>query len=191
MSHPATLAQGAALTPETFADFVTRLKHHCQGEGVSDHCTADAIFNVQARRIIFGIDRDYTDQVAIYHEERYWFSTQAYWDDCCEEEQAALNDAAQSYDEAGFLALDEDDRLEIIAKLDGHYVSGWDEKWETINAHYTKEAAEAFIARKKHDYRDGLRVYVNAQIYCWEWNAIKAALMDGRLVLAQGEGEGA
>lgn len=38
-----SIASGNKLTPETFADFVQRLKYHCQGEGVSDHCTADAI----------------------------------------------------------------------------------------------------------------------------------------------------
>jgi hypothetical protein len=45
-----SLATGAKLTPETWADFVARLKHDCRSEGVSDHCTADAIFIVQAKR---------------------------------------------------------------------------------------------------------------------------------------------
>ena len=30
---------------------------------------------------------------------------------------------------------------------------------------------------------EGLRISVDAQLYCWEWNAIKAAIMDGRLRL--------
>ena len=57
-----------------------------------------------------------------------------------------------------------------------------------MNSHFTREAAEAFIKRKSHDYRDGLRIYVDANIYCWEFNAIKEALMDGRLVLAESKG---
>lgn len=40
----ATLASGAPLTAETWADFVARLRHHCRGEGVSRHYTASALF---------------------------------------------------------------------------------------------------------------------------------------------------
>ena len=36
--------------------------------------------------------------------------------------------------------------------------------------------------RKMHDYRRGMRVYVEAQVYCWEFNAIIAGLMDGRIL---------
>ncbi len=43
------------------------------------------------------------------------------------------------------------------------------------------DAAEAFIKRKKHDYRKGLRVYVDASTYSWELNTIKAAILSGRI----------
>jgi len=119
-----TLATGATLTPETFADFVARLRHDVAGEGVKDHYTADAIFIVQARK-----------------------------------------------------------QWSILDALPDHTVTGWDEKWEYVSAHMTKDAAEAFIQRKKHDYRKGLRVYVESQCYCWEYNTIIAALMSGELVL--------
>ena len=75
----------------------------------------------------------------------------------------------------------------IVEQLSYHTITGWDERWEHVGTHFTKEAAEAFIARKKHDYSDGLRVYVEAQPYAWEFEAIKNAIMDGKLVFIEGE----
>lgn len=178
-----TLATGAALTPESFNDFIQRLLHHCVGEGVNNHHTANALFIVQARRELAGIDRDYTDQWLVYCDDQTWHSPQAYWDDSDEESQAMLNAKAQEESEVDFLQLSESDQWEILGNLDDHTVTGWDEQWEYVNAHFTKEAAEAFIKRKAHDYRKGLRVYVEAQLYCWEFNAIKEALLSGQLVL--------
>lgn len=51
-----------------------------------------------------------------------------------------------------------------------------------MNSHFTKEAAEAFIQRKMQDYRKGMWAYVEAQVYCWEFNVIIAGVMDGRIV---------
>lgn len=181
-----TLATGAALTPETFADFVLRLRHHCQGEGVADHCTADALFIVQARREVTGIDRDYTDQLLVCCEDYTWHSPKAYWDDCDEEAQAELNAKAQEEGGVDFLQLDVSDQWDILSDLDDHTVTGWHERWVYVNAHFTREAADAFIKRKAHDYPEGgLRVYVDAQLYCWEFNAIKEALLSGQLVLKE------
>lgn len=114
-----SLATGQALNAATWADFVQRLRYDCNGEGVRDHCTANAIFIVEARKIVCG--------------------------------------------------------------LEGHTVTGWDEQWVYVNAHFTHAAAEAFIKRKKHDYRHGMRVYVESQYYAWEFNAIKQAILDGTL----------
>lgn len=182
-----SLARGAKLTPETFADFIQRLRHHCAGEGVEDHCTADALFIVQARRIVSGIDRDYTDQLLVYCDDYTWYSPKSYWDECGEEAQANLNAKAQDVSECDFLQLDELGQWDILAELPDHTVTGWHEQWEYVNSHFTKEAAEAFIKRKAHDYRDGLRVYVDAQLYCWEFNAIKEALISGALVLRESQ----
>jgi hypothetical protein len=69
---------------------------------------------------------------------------------------------------------------------DGRDTNPWEkvyyaDRWEFVSAHFTKEAAEAFINRKKHDY-DKLRVYVDCQLYCWEFNAIINGLLDGKIV---------
>lgn len=181
MSAAPSIAKGAALDAATWADFVKRLHHDCVGEGVDDHSTAEALFTVQARRIDSGIDREYASNTLVAHEDSQWFSPQEYWDDLDEEERAELDAAAQTDSGENFLALDTWSQWEILGALDGHTVTGWEERWEYVNSHFTKDAAEAFIARKKHDYRDGIRVYVEAQIYCWEFNAIKAAILSGKL----------
>lgn len=179
-----SLATGSALDQATFADFVQRLRHHVSGEGVSWHGTADALFTVQARKIIFGIDRDYTDKLAVYVEDSMYFSPKEYWDGN-EGMHERLDELAIEAADRPFLVLAEDGQWDILGDLPDHTVSGWDEHWEIVNSHFTKEAAEAFIRRKKHDYRDGLRVYVEAQVYCWEFNAVVKGLMDGQIVFKE------
>jgi hypothetical protein len=176
-----SIATGSELNQATFDDFVQRLRHHVRGEGVRDHCTADALFLVQARKIIFGIDRDYTDKLAVAIEDSMYFSPQEYWDGAGEHTRQELDKMAGGMHDCSFLECDAGDQWDILADLDDHTVSGWDDQWEFVNAHFTKEAAEAFIRRKKHDYPKGMRVYVDAQIYCWEFNAIVNGLLDGRI----------
>jgi hypothetical protein len=117
-------------------------------------------------------------------EDSMWFSPQEYWDDADEATRQELDRMSDGTWGKPFLQLDAGDQWDNLADLDDHTVSGWDDSWEFVNAHFTKEAAEAFIRRKKHDYPKGLRVYVEAQVYCWEFNAIVKALMDGGLTMA-------
>lgn len=182
-----SLATGAELTHETFADFVERLKYHCRGEGVKGHITAEALFVVQRRRIITGIDTDYSDQLCAVDSENEstYFNPVQWWEDLSDEERAEFDANCEAEEDVLFLDLSEDLQWEFIRNQE-LTVTGWYEEWEYVNSHFTKEAAESFIARKEHDYRDGLRIYVEAQIYCWEFNAIKNALMDGLLVLREG-----
>lgn len=176
-----SLAHGDKLTATSWADFVKRLHHDCVGEGVRGHYTAEALFTVQARRIVSGIDREYAQSTLVACGERQWFSPKEYWDGLDDGEKAALDAEARATCDDDFLKLPEWQQWDFLESLPDHIVTGWDERWEYVNSHFTKDAAEAFIARKKHDYRDGIRVYVEAQIYCWEFNTIKAAILDGRL----------
>ncbi|WP_255312004.1 hypothetical protein [Pseudomonas mandelii] len=82
--------------------------------------------------------------------------------------------------ECRFLELDEDDQWEALSDLEDHTVTGWHQRWEIVNSHFTKDAAEAFIRRKNHDYGE-MRVCVESQYYAWEFEAIKAAILDGTL----------
>lgn len=180
-----TLAKGYELTQESFSDFVSRLKHDCVGEGVNDHCTADAIFIVERKRYVFGIDTDYTDRVCAILKDSHWEDPDQFYNDHLEYSiSTKLDEWAQKESECDFIDLSESDKWDAIKEIEDVTVTGMDERWEYVNSHFTKDAAEAFIKRKKHDYREGLRVYVDAQTYCWEWNEIKKALIDGKLKLA-------
>ncbi|MEH8253364.1 hypothetical protein [Aeromonas veronii] len=181
---PVSLAHGAPLSPESWADFVARLHHDCVGEGVHDHCTADAIFKVESRELIYGINKDYTDKIAVICDDSVWFSPQEYWDECDDDQQSHLNELAQEAEGEDFLNLKRfRAQWNILGELDDHTVTGWDDKWVPVNSHFTKDAAEAFIKRKRHDYREGMRVYVDAQTHCWEYNTIKEGILQGRIGL--------
>jgi len=178
-----SLATGHPLTPDTWADFVQRLRHDCVGSGVRDHCTSAAIFTVQARRIDTGYDLDFNpDQACIVDHDGgdICFSPSEFYENAYECQQASLNASAQEQSECDFADLNVGDQWEILAGLDDYTVTGWQERWEIINSHFTKDAAEAFIRRKKHDY-GRMRVYVESQYYAWEFEAIKAAILDGTL----------
>lgn len=179
-----TLSTGAPLTKETFNDFVERLRHDCVGERVQDHCTADAFFVVQNKIRVYGLDKGYSDKRVIYDSGNNcdYETPLEYWNDCEDEEQHSLNMLAAERGECTFLELEENDQWGIFedGEVEDHSVIYYEEKWEALNFHFTHAAAEAFIERKGHDYGD-LRVYANAHTYGWEYNAIKHALLDGRL----------
>lgn len=184
-----SLALGAPLTPKTFADFVQRLRHDCMGDGVKDHGTADAIFTVQAKRRVTGLDLELTDDWLIHFDGCEWTNPLDYWNELEKETQEALDADVREKHDCSFLELHLHDQFEFLGSLQDHTLTGYQEVWEYVNSHFTKDAAEAFIRRKKHDYRRGLRVYVEAQTYCWEFNAVKKGLMDGQLVLKDQQDE--
>ncbi|EFX60478.1 hypothetical protein DAPPUDRAFT_124025 [Daphnia pulex] len=175
-----SLATGHPMTADTWADFVSRLRHHCNGQGVKWHHTAAAIFTVQAKRIDYGYEVDYAEGRVVCLEDRSWFSPKEYWEDLDDDERAEIDQALMADRECSFMDLDEEDQWEYLAELDDHTVTGWNKRWEIVNSHFTKEAAKAFIHRKQHDYPE-LRIYVESQYYAWEFEAIKAAILDGTL----------
>jgi hypothetical protein len=144
------------LTKETFEDFVNRLRYHNKGEGVNDHCTRDPIFIVQSRKRVYGFDQQ-------YEGDYVWCDT------------------ANEHDEADALMAK---RLDVLD--DGGRETGkWEkvyyvDRWDYVCSHFTKEAASTFIDRKKHDHHE-LRIYVDCQLYCWEYNAIINGLLDGKI----------
>ncbi|WP_323601015.1 hypothetical protein [Pseudomonas putida] len=178
-----SLAAGDELTPGTWADFVHRLRHDCIGEGMQDHYTADVMFTVQARRLVSGIDKDFTEDLVLICEDREWFSPEDYWDGLGEAEREELDRSMLGTVGKKFLEAAESERWELLGDLPDHTVVGYQETWEFVNTHFTKDAAEAFIQRKKSDYRKGLRVSVESQYWAWEFNAIKNAILTGRLQL--------
>lgn len=180
MSKATTLATGADLTPETWADFVTRLHHDCVGEGVARHYTADATFHVEKRTKVWAPEGCDGESFEIYSDGET--CTAAYWYECLDGDDQQRLDAECPV--IGFLAATMHDQMnalsEVCPSADVHEFN-WD--WEFVNQHFTRDAADAFIKRKGHDYRDGLRVNVDATLYSWELNTIKAAILSGRIGL--------
>jgi len=172
-----SLAKGAALTAETWADFVARLHHDCVGEGVKRHYTADATFLVE-KRVWQAVPEELSDirrMLTDGHEE----TPEAFFEDLDAEEQAALNEAAGG----SFLDADGYDMRAATGKACTRIrrCISWKNSGNYVGQHMTRDAADAFIKRKGHDYREGLRVYVDATSYSWELNTIKAAILDGRI----------
>ena len=186
MSAPRSLAGGAELDDVTWADFVERLRHDCRGDGVKRHYTADAIFIVQARAWTYGLDEDFGGEKVACIEDSVFTSPKAFYLEWLNDDgRERLDSRLLESEGSKFLDLSEWSQWDAISDLDDVTVTCRAERWDYVSSHFTRCAAEAFIRRKGHDYREGLRVYVDAQIYCWEFNAIKEAIMDGRLILAQ------
>ncbi|OKP30173.1 hypothetical protein [Serratia fonticola] len=183
-----SLATGAKLNAETWADFVRRLKYHCEGKGTEDHCTADPLFVVQNRRLVSGIDMDYADQYLVYCDDSHWFSPKEYWDDLDELQQDDIDAKCREEYEASFLEMAEHQQWDYLGSLENHTVTGYAWQWEYVNAHFTREAAEAFINRKKHDYGK-MQIFVDSQYWAWEFNAIRNAILDGKLVYSEAHHE--
>lgn len=184
-----SLATGAALTAENFADFIVRLRHDTIGERRHDHCTADAIFLVQHEEKIYGIDRDYADpedSTVVMCDDWRWFSPREYWDHLDAEGKWRLRERCREEHGCTFLKADIRDQWDILAQLPDHTVTGYMKQWVTLNSHLTHAAAEAFIKRKQHDYGP-LRVYADSAFWSWELKAIREALMSGRLQYVEPE----
>lgn len=164
------------LTKENYADFIERLKFHNIGQGVSDHITANPIFIVQSYRRVGGIDLN-------YDPPHYWTDS----DHEAEMTDAELLDELREWAEAGDKHDKFDPKWDTEVTLGNEILFqkiGYHESLEYECAHFTKEAAEAFIKRKAHDYRK-LRIYVDSQYWCWEFNAIVEGMLSGKIAFTE------
>lgn len=182
-----SIASGALLTPETFEEFKQRLHYDCRGDGVRDHCTANAVFEVREKVMVTGMDSEYGEKLVYDNQGDFihWLSPQEYWDDLDDEERDELDIHARNFmddHDIAFSELPEGEQWDVLEDLPcldvGYYV--W--QWKHVNSHLTRAAAEAFIKRKQHDYGE-LQVYVESSYFGWELNEIRNAILDGRLVL--------
>lgn len=165
------------LTEEEFTKFKERLYfHNIDREGVDRHITANPIFNVQNKKRIYGVSDDYTDKFIWNKDEVSFDSLEDFIEGLEDEELEAAKEycanEGQDFDGLGEYAMTD------IAELLGYVKCGYIEEWEHVNSHLTREGAEAFIARKKHDYSE-MRVWVGSQYLCWEFNEIIKGILDG------------
>lgn len=158
-----------------FEDFVKRLKYHHKGEGVREHGTADPLFLVQEEKVIYGMDKNYTDDYiwVCSNDSEYSYKTDEGLLEAMEKDSRETGVVYDDFD----LSVDD----EITCDGDVVYEKIWLKKqWITVNCHFTKEAAEAFINRKGHDY-EKLRIYVDSQYWCKEWCDVVEGLITGQL----------
>lgn len=102
-----------------------------------EHCTADPIFVVEQKIRDYGYDPDYT-------EESEWVDDET--SELCGEEKSKRLSAL---DNAGRPVSDKYRRV------------FYKERWEFVTACFTREGAEAFIRRQKHNLKE-VRIYVNS-----------------------------
>lgn len=180
-----SLATGAPLNAATWSEFVTRMHHHCVGEGVDAHCTRDAVFEVQERTLVYGLREDYgTELVAIFLESEYFEPSQA-WDELEADEKQELLEKSDLPADTVFTSLSVPEQWNVLAESEQIDVVGFVEQWRPLNWHLTPEAAQAFITRKSHDYPKGLRMSVECERYAWEFNAVRNAILQGAVVFKE------
>lgn len=177
MSNTDSLAFGAELNQNTWDDFVKRLRHDTKGEGVKNHYTADAVFLVRTR-VDQVVPEDYGGEAQVFDGCEVSQSPQEFYESLEKEAQEDLDEECNG----DFLSSSDYYKSEALEKLYPDYSLIYVKKvWKTVNQHMTRDAAEAFIKRKKHDYPEGLYIYVDATTYSWEYNTIKEAILAGRI----------
>lgn len=180
-----SIATGSPLTKETWEDFVERLKYHNEGEGVKRHITSNPIFTVQKLVRTYGVSEAYGNNRVILDVDSDSVSTEYdhpedYYEKLSKKEKEELDEFANDMLDVSFLELPDYDQWELLSDLPDTEVIYYIENWEHVNSHFTREAAEAFIKRKSHDY-DKLRIYVESEYWCWEFNEIVKAILCDRL----------
>lgn len=91
-----------------------------------EHCTRDPIFTVEKRRVISGIDTEYTENIGWFHD-----GEQVTGD--------AAADLDADYEKTGDVPVD-------------YTRTGIHEEWQHVASYFTQEAAQAF-AKDDSDYR--------------------------------------
>ena len=169
---------------EDFEGLVSRLEYWNRGAGVNDHCTAGPIFEVQEKKRRYGIDMDYCSTSCLITDDGQGeIDPNSYYDELEEEDQAAMDKESQDRGYESFKEVaTEDDARDIIQAIDSEItVTGYHDEWVHVNTHLTREGAEAFIKRKKHDHGE-LRIYVGSLYWCAEFQNLIHAMLDGEVV---------
>lgn len=175
------------LTKKMFGKFVEKLRYWNEGEGVQEHNTAYPIFLVKKKVKVWGFSNDFADNVVwldIDGDYAEHESLSAFFDSLDDEEKSEIDLKAQggAWAAENFGAVQDYWQIDVLQAV-GYILqeTGYREEWQYVSSHLTKEAAEAFITRKKHDYPLGMRVFVDAQVYCWEYQEIIKGLLDGKI----------
>ncbi|MGX9459469.1 hypothetical protein ACWU37_21295 (plasmid) [Photobacterium damselae subsp. damselae] len=184
MSKQKSLVYGT-LTQDTFTDFVSRLKHGQSDSEVPRHCTSHPVFSVQEETTIWRRENSscYTiDTLLINSWDGNSYDNYEQFLCSIEDNEERSQLKAHIFEEN----VDTSDLMELAEAIN-NYDSSYEAEalfgekvWRHINTHLTKEAAEAFISRKKHDYGK-LRTYVLSAYWCWELQAVIDGMCNGSI----------
>lgn len=174
------LTRTGHLTKQTFADFKNRLWDACEGNGVSAHCTANALFVVQRRVTTWGLMDGYAQHWGVVASGKPYDSLAQFYESECEERRRLMDESAQNLYGLPFVELAHDQAADLLERREVDVV-GYRYSWAFVSAHFTPEAAARYVDKNQMGFDEPLRVYVASQAYCDEFNAVKNALMDGRI----------
>lgn len=117
--------------------------------GQDNRCTADPLFIVQQQKIIYGLDREYTDNFC--------------WID--EDGESILFEGDDGY-------KDLEDKMDPICysgeRLDGYRRVGYIETWEFVTACFTEQGCKDYIKWNGHNLHEP-RIYVASAYRNREW----------------------
>ena len=169
-----------------FEEFKKRLYFHNRDrEGVDRHITANPIFNVQTKERIYHIEFSEAEGI-IYvdsDEPEYSYdSIEELYDSLSENDSETYHKLKKYCDDEDidFDELYTDEQIDIVENELNIHRCGYIEQWRYVNSHLTREGAEEFIKRKKHDYGE-MRIWVGSQNLCWEFNDIIKGILDGEI----------
>ncbi|MBD2803065.1 hypothetical protein ID854_22115 [Xenorhabdus sp. M] len=175
-----SLADGGELTAENWNDFVKRLEYQHKGAGVDQHNTAHPSFPVRERVRVIGND---DDEVGIYFNGEEYHCIDSFLETLDEEQEREIVDYAQDAYFSDWDDCSDKEKAESIIYIleeECSYIFYWKYDYKTVNTHLTREAAEAFITRKQHDYGK-LSVYVESFYWCWEMRALIDGILTGKI----------
>ena len=176
------------MNKQQFDELVKRLIYWNKAKkGVKSHITANPVFTVQEKVRVYGMDADYSDKIILVDDDaNEWENPDEFYAGLDEEGQAKILAQVGVVSSLYFDSLNEENQLEILhdCGYDDLRIVYYKEEWKHVNTHLTREGAQAFIARKKHDHGE-LRIYVESLYWCVEFKELIEAIVDGNVVYTE------
>jgi hypothetical protein len=180
------------LEKKEFEILIERLRYWNESEeGINSHGTDSPIFEVKEKVRVYGYDSDYSDYFEFGKDDCYHDSVSDFLESIDEDQEdyiiKTINEWWESYFGKKIKSLKEvpeNSLLDSLIDLCDYRKVYYNEDWKHVNSHLTREAAQAFINRKKHDYRE-LRIWVDSLYWCWEFKDLIKGLVSGEIVLKE------
>lgn len=172
---------------EEFETLIERLKYWNESEeGINSHGTDGPIFDVQEKVRIYGLDSGYSDYFEFGKGETYFDSISDFLESIDDEEELEIINQCwgKYFDQKPVRLKDfpEDTLIKFLGDCCDYQKVYYKEDWKHVNTHLTREAAQTFIDRKKHDYTE-LRIWVSSLYWCWEFKDLIEGLVNGDIIL--------